>query len=109
MTNNEQTKHPQVGEAVIINDGRRTETSGDWRYIVTALIVGGDSVVRGARLKTAKGNLERAIQQLCPLNYHMTSSGQPRRHSNQEQREAQQQHIYVSNKWQRTNRKTIEA
>ena len=37
---------------------------GYWTLI---LIVGRDGVVRGARLKTAKGNLERAIQQLCPL------------------------------------------
>ncbi len=66
VTNNEQTKHPQVGEAVIINDGEKNRNQ--WRLaIVTALIVGRDGVVRGARLKTAKGNLERAIQQLCPL------------------------------------------
>ena len=65
-TSNEQTTHPQVGEAVIIKDEQKNRNH--WRLaIVTDLIVGRDDVVRGARLKTAKGSLERAIQQLCPL------------------------------------------
>ena len=59
-TNNEQTKYPQVGEAVIINDGEKNRNQRRLA-IVTALIVGRVSVVRLTRLKTAKGNLERAI------------------------------------------------
>jgi hypothetical protein len=51
---------------VIIKDEQKNRNH--WRLaIVTDLIVGRDDVARGARLKTAKGSLERAIQQLCPL------------------------------------------
>ena len=61
-----QVQHPKVGEAVIIAD--RPKNRNKWKLaIVTGLITGRDGIVRAAKLKTTKGNLERAIQQLCPL------------------------------------------
>ena len=53
---------PQVGEAVIVYDGEE-ENRNKWRLaIVAESITGRDGTVRGAKLKTAKGTLERATQ-----------------------------------------------
>ena len=58
---------PQVGEAVIIQDGEE-KNRNKWKLaIVAELITGRDGSVRAARLKTSKGRLERAIQHLFPL------------------------------------------
>ena len=61
-----QTSHPSVGEVVIIQDESRNRNS--WKLgIVERLIVGRDGIVRGAKLRAGKGVLERAVQQLYPL------------------------------------------
>ena len=61
-----QASVPRKGSAVIIQD--ESKNRGTWRLgIITRLIKGKDGVVRGAKVKTAKGELERAIQQLYPL------------------------------------------
>ena len=58
---------PQVGGAVIVYDGEE-KNRNKWRLaIVAESITGRDGTVRGAKLKTAKGTLERAIQHLFPL------------------------------------------
>ena len=57
---------PVVGDVVII----RTEDKnrGKWPLgIIESLIVGNDGAVRGAKLRVGKSNVERAIQQLYPL------------------------------------------
>ena len=56
-----QTSHPSVGEVVIIQDESRNHNS--WKLG----IVGRDGSVRGAKLQAGKGALERAVQQLYPL------------------------------------------
>ena len=61
-----QTSHPSVGEVVIIQDESRNRNS--WKLgIVERLIVGRDGIVRGAKLRAGKGVLERAVQQVYPL------------------------------------------
>jgi hypothetical protein len=61
-----QTSHPKIGDAVIVQDEERNRKK--WKLgIVENVIKGRDGVIRGAKVRTAKGNLERAIQQLYPL------------------------------------------
>ena len=61
-----QTHHPQVGDAVIIQDDKRNRNQ--WKLaIVTHLIKGRDDIVRAAKLKTSKKVLKRAVQHLYPL------------------------------------------
>ena len=61
-----QTVHPRVGDAVIIED--EDKNRNHWKLgIVESLIEGRDGVARGAKIKTAKGVLERAVNQLYPL------------------------------------------
>ena len=61
-----QTPHPKMGDAVIIKDEQKNRNH--WKLaIVTELIQGRDGITRAAKLKTGKGNLERAIQHLYPL------------------------------------------
>lgn len=62
----EQTSHPNIGDVVAIQD--KTKSRNHWKlWIVTALINGRDRVVRGAKVWTSKGSLERPIQQLNSL------------------------------------------
>lgn len=58
--------HPKKGDAVIIQDEEKNRHR--WKLgIVVGLIEGRDGVIRAAKVKTAKGYLERAIQHLYPL------------------------------------------
>ena len=61
-----QASCPRNGSAVIIADESKNRNA--WKLgIVSDLIKGKDNVVRGAKVQTANGVLERAIQQLYPL------------------------------------------
>ena len=56
----------KTGDVVLIQIDERNR--GKWNVgIVVKLIKGRDSVVRAARLRAGKSFLERAIQQLCPM------------------------------------------
>lgn len=58
--------NPSLGEVVLIKSD--DENRGKWKVrIVTELIKGRDGVVRGAKLRTGTSHLERAVQQLYPL------------------------------------------
>ncbi|XP_028393614.1 uncharacterized protein LOC114517960 [Dendronephthya gigantea] len=62
----EQTPYPTVGEVVIIKGESKNRNM--WKLgIVTELIKGRDGITRAAKLKVGTGNLERALQHLCPL------------------------------------------
>ena len=57
---------PSVGEVVLIKSDDKNR--GKWKVgIVAELIKGRDGVVRGAKLRTGTSHLERAVQQLYPL------------------------------------------
>jgi len=57
---------PAVGDVVIIKT--EDKNRGKWPLgIIEDLIVGSDGVVRGAKLRAGKSYVERAIQQLYPL------------------------------------------
>ena len=57
---------PAVGDVVIIKTEDRNR--GKWPLgIIENLIVGNDGIARGARLRAGKSYVERAIQQLYPL------------------------------------------
>ena len=63
---NKAGQSPQVGETVIIKEEEKNRNK--WKLaIVAELITGRDGTVRGARLKTSNGRLERAVQHLFPL------------------------------------------
>ena len=62
----EQTAHPNVGDVVIIKGERKNRNT--WKLgIVTELIKGRVGITRAAKLRVGSGNLERALQHLCPL------------------------------------------
>ena len=57
---------PAVGDVVIIKT--EDKNRGKWPLgIIENLIIGNDGVVRGAKLRAGKSHVERAIQQLYPL------------------------------------------
>ena len=57
---------PAVGDVVIVKT--EDKNRGKWPLrIIESLIVGNDGVVRGAKLRVGKSHMERAIQQLYPL------------------------------------------
>ena len=61
-----QTITPRKGMAVIIKDKNKNRNT--WKLgVVKENIKGKDGVVRGTRVKTANGELERPIQHLYPL------------------------------------------
>ncbi|XP_046844834.1 uncharacterized protein LOC124438683 [Xenia sp. Carnegie-2017] len=61
-----QSDYPNHGDVVTIEGEERNRNM--WKIgILEDLIRGRDGVVRGVRLRTAKGRLERAVQQLYPL------------------------------------------
>jgi hypothetical protein len=61
-----QTSHPKIGVAVIVQGEERNRNK--WKPgIVQNVIKGRDGEIQGAKVRTAKGNLKRAIQQLYPL------------------------------------------
>ena len=71
-----QISYPKVGDAVIIQDEERNRNH--WKMgIVEELIKGRDGIVRGAKVRTAKGKLERAIQQLYPLELSSEEKWKP--------------------------------
>ncbi|XP_028407828.1 uncharacterized protein LOC114530405 [Dendronephthya gigantea] len=56
----------KVGDVVIIQSNQRNR--GKWNIgIVVKLIKGRDGVIRAARLRAGKSYIERAVQQLCPM------------------------------------------
>ena len=56
----------KTGDVVLIQGDERNR--GKWNLgIVAKLIKGRDGVIRAARLRAGKSFLERAIQQLCPM------------------------------------------
>ena len=56
----------KVGDVVLIRSDQRNR--GKWNIgIVVKLIKGRDGVIRAARLRAGKSYIERAIQQLCPM------------------------------------------
>ena len=62
----EQTPYPSVGEVAIIQDELRDRNL--WKTgIVQEVIVGRDGIMRAAKLRAGKGTIERAVQQLYPL------------------------------------------
>ena len=57
---------PKIGEVYLIKSDEKNR--GEWPMgVVTELFEGRDGVVRGARLRTSKGHMERAVQHLYPL------------------------------------------
>ena len=61
-----QSSHPKIGEVVIVLD--RNLPRNRWKLgVVTRLMTERDNVTRGAIVKTGKGTIQRAIQQLYPL------------------------------------------
>ena len=57
---------PKVGEVVLIKDDSKNR--GKWSVgIVAELYQGRDGVVRGAKVKTRKTHIDRALQHLYPL------------------------------------------
>ena len=58
--------HPVKGDVVIIKSEEKNRN--EWKLgIVEDLITGRDGVVRGAKLRAGKSNMERAVQHLYPL------------------------------------------
>ena len=68
--------YPGVGDIVIVsNDDKNRNT---WKLAkVTQLFTGRDNRVRGVRLQTARGELERPIQAIYPLELHCDPPQQP--------------------------------
>jgi hypothetical protein len=68
---------PNVGDVVIIKNDERNR--GKWQLgIVTQLLTGKDGIVRGAKVRAGKGTLERAVQQLYPLELSCGRTGEQR-------------------------------
>ena len=66
MPNNQSKKFTTVEDVVIVQSQERNR--GKWPLgIVEDLIVGTDGVIRGAVLRVGKSRIERAVQQLYPL------------------------------------------
>ena len=62
----ENASQPRCGDAVIIESEEKNRNS--WKMgIVEELICGRDGIVRGAKIRTPNGNLERAVQHLYPI------------------------------------------
>ena len=56
----------KVGDVVIIKNDERNR--GKWQLgVIVQLLTGKDGIVREAKLRAGKGVLERAVQQLYPL------------------------------------------
>ena len=61
-------RHPKIGELLLIKS--EDENRGKWRIgVVTDLIKGRDGVVRAAKLRVGTSCIERAVQQLFPLEF----------------------------------------
>ena len=62
-------RYPTEGEIVIVSDDVKNRNT--WKLAkVIQLFTGRDGRVRGVRLQTAKGELERPIQSVYPLELH---------------------------------------
>ncbi len=60
----------KIGDIVIIKGEEKNW--GRWKLaVVTAIILGRDGVIRVAKLRTGKGELERPIQFLYPLELNI--------------------------------------
>ena len=82
---NMKTKDPisiaKVGEVVVIHSDDRNK--GKWTLgIITYLFPGPDNTVRVVRVKTSKSYLERAVQQLYPLELSCDVDRECRTHGN---------------------------
>ena len=63
----------EQGDVVLIQSDERNR--GKWNIgVVVKLIKGRDGIVRGARLRAGKSFLERAVQQLCPMELSCSST-----------------------------------
>ena len=61
-------RHPKMGELLLIK--LEDKNRGKWRIgVVTDLIKGRDGVVRAAKLRVGTSCIERAVQQLFPLEF----------------------------------------
>ena len=61
-----QIAYPKIGEVVITRD--EDKKRNEWKLgVVSGVIEGKDNVIRGVRIRTSKGNLERAVQHIYPL------------------------------------------
>ena len=61
-----QTCYPKIDDVVITQDDDKKRYS--WKLgVVCEVIKGKDDVVRGVRVRTSNGNLERAVQHIYPL------------------------------------------
>ena len=61
-----QIAYPKIGEVVVIRD--EDKKRNEWKLgVVSGVIEGKDNVIRGVRVRTSKGNLERAVQYIYPL------------------------------------------
>ena len=70
------TDPPKVGDVVLVKSDDKKR--GKWPIgIVEELIVGKDKVVRGARLRSGKSYIERAIQHLYPLELSYVREPRP--------------------------------
>ena len=59
-------RHPKVGEVLLIKS--EDKNRGKWGIgVVTDLVKGRDGVVRAAKLRVGTSCIERAVQQLLPL------------------------------------------
>ena len=66
LNNSGKTHTPSVGEVVLIKSDDKNREK--WKVrIVAELIKGHNGVVQGAKLRTGTSHLERAVQQLYPL------------------------------------------
>ena len=67
-----QKSHPNVGDVVIVKGESKNRNL--WKLaVVHTLIVGRDGIVRAAKLTTSKGEFERPIQHLYPLELQCAS------------------------------------
>ena len=61
-------RHPKIGELLLIKS--EDKNRGKWRIgVVTDLIKGRDGVVRAAKLRVGTSCIERAVQQLFPVEF----------------------------------------
>ncbi|XP_028409519.1 uncharacterized protein LOC114532142 [Dendronephthya gigantea] len=61
-----QKSYPKIGEVVMIKDEDKRRNV--WKLgVVCGVIEGKDNVVRGVRVRTPNGDLERAVQHIYPL------------------------------------------
>ena len=69
MAHKTSKSQPEAGDAVLLKSENKNR--GWWPLgIVEETYPGKDNVVRAVRVKTSTGSLERAVQQLYPMELH---------------------------------------